>query len=299
MSEMFIVDNTSLSMFKDCPRKYYYGILQGYRPKTTAAPLTFGGAYHEGLEVLDRELARGCSRDEAIHLALRAAWAKSNDPSFLLDSRRTRTSLLRAIVWYADHYKSDPMATVVLPNGKAAVELSFRIELPFVFGHSDDPVFYCGHIDRVVEYNRQIYAAEHKHTVSSIQYDSYWDRYTFSSQISGYVLALQTNFNLNVAGALIDATQVGATFARFGRRIAHRVQAHQQEWLLDLSYWMSQLDLCLQADRWPHNSEACSKWGGCQFRSVCFTSPSVRQAVLEQEFRIEKWNPIKPRGEEE
>lgn len=294
----FIVDNTSLAMFKECPRKYYYGILQGYRPKTKAPPLEFGKVYHTALETFDRETAKGMDREEVLRKALREALESADGEGFTTDSRRSRLSLARAIVWYVDTYREDVMKTAILPNGKPAVELSFRIELPFVFSDSDEPVLYCGHIDKVAEYNGKLYAVEHKHTVSGL-YDSYWDRYVFSSQISGYVLALKTQFNLDTAGALIDSTQVGATFARFGRRIAHRVEAHQQEWILDLSYWMSQLDLCIRSDRWAHNTESCSKYGGCQFRSVCFTSPSVRQAVLDAEFRIEKWDPLKPRGEEE
>lgn len=290
----FIIDNTSLAMFKECPKKYELAILRGFRPRTAAAPLTFGKAYHDALETYDRDLAKGADTDTALRAAIRVglrAWEPSED------SRRSRDSLVRAIVWYVEQYKHDIMKTVVLPNGRAAVELSFRVEVPFSFSHSDDPVLYCGHIDRVAEYNGQLYAVEHKHTVSGL-YDSYWDRYTFSSQISGYVMALKAQFNLNVAGALIDATQVGATFARYGRRIAHRVEAHQQEWITDLSYWMSQLDLCIRSDRFPHNTESCSKYSGCQFREVCFSSPHVRESILNAHFKVEKWNPLKPRGEE-
>jgi hypothetical protein len=295
----FIIDNTSLAIFKECPRKYYYGILQGYRPLSAAPPLTFGKVYHDALETYDRSKAKGKSHDESIADAIRVAYSSSDgDATFTLDSRRSRNSLIRAIVWYAEQYQNDIMETIILPNGKPAVELSFRVELPFAFSSSDDPVFYCGHIDRVVKYNERLYACEHKHTVSAF-YDSYWDRYTFGSQISGYVMALKVDFQLEVAGALIDATQVGATFARFGRRIAHRVELHQQEWITDLSYWMSQLDLCIRSDRFPHNTESCSKYGGCQFKEVCFASPLVRDSILSSHFKVEKWNPLKPRGEEE
>ena len=110
------------------------------------------------------------------------------------------------------------------------------------------------------------------------------------------MLALKTQFNLDTAGAVIDATQIGVNFARFGRRFASRVEAHQQEWIVDLSYWMSQLDLCLRSDRWPHNTEACNKYGGCQFRSVCFASPLGRSTILEHEVKVEHWDPLRVRG---
>lgn len=295
---MFVIDHSSLAMFKDCPRKYYYGILQGYRPTSVAAPLEFGKIYHDLLEYYDKQIVLGTDPDVALRLAVRKGIDASKGPGFSLDTRRTTLTLLRSLIWYVENYQNDPMKTHILPNGKPALELSFRVELPFSFSQSDYPVIYCGHIDKVVEFQGQLLAMERKHTTSAF-YESYWDRYTFGSQISGYVMALQTGFNLDVGGAVIDATQIGVNFTRFGRRVAHRVNAHQQEWILDTSYWLSQVDLCLTSDRWPHNHEACGKYGGCQFRNVCFANPSVREVVLKSEYRVDKWDPLKPRGDDE
>jgi len=178
------------------------------------------------------------------------------------------------------------------------LELSFRVELPFNFSHSQDPVIYCGHIDKIADYQGRLYAVERKHTVSALS-EHYWDRYVFSSQIAGYVMAAKASFSTPIGGAIIDSTQIGVTFARFGRRIVNRTEQLQQEWLLDLHYWLSLLDQSFSSDRWPRNSESCSKYGGCQFRRVCFASPLVRDVVLRDEFRVERWNPLKPRGDEE
>ena len=32
-------DNTSISVFKDCPRKYYFSTIQGWRAKGISPPL--------------------------------------------------------------------------------------------------------------------------------------------------------------------------------------------------------------------------------------------------------------------
>jgi hypothetical protein len=294
-SGLFAVDHSSLAMFKECPRKYYYAIVEGRRPKTAAAPLVFGAAYHDGLETFERSMAAGATRHEALRAAIRKAikYELTSD-----DSARTRATLIRALVWHEAHYRSDFVQVITLPNGKPAVELSFRVELPFTFSHSDAPVIYCGHIDSIVSYQGRLFAMEHKHTKSALN-EHYWQRYVFSSQISGYVLAAEANFAAEIGGAIIDATQVGVNFARFGRRVAARVKAHQEEWLLDLHYWLTQLDMSFAANRWPHNHESCGKYGGCQFRSVCFANPSVRDVVLRDEFKIERWDPLRVRGEED
>lgn len=298
---MLAIDNTSLAMFKDCPRKYQLGMIQGYRPKTVAAPLSFGKIYHDCLEYFDRQVVALGNREDALRATVRKAYELTDGQDLGTDSARTRATLLRSLVWYEAHWRNDMMETYILPSGKPAVELSFRIELPCeiynIETEQHEPVVYCGHIDKIVTYNGTVMPLEHKHTKSSL-YDSYWDRYVFSSQISGYYMACMASFNIEVGGAVIDATQVGVNFSRFGRRVANRVAAHQQEWILDTAYWMQQLNFSLQTGRFPHNSEACSKYGGCQFRSVCFSNPSVRQTILDTEFRIEKWDPLRNRGED-
>lgn len=294
-SGAFIIDHSSLAMFKDCPRKYNLGILQGFRLGTAAPPLVFGSAYHAGLESFDHALSRGATRDEALIYGIRKALTYELPPG---DTARTRETLIRALVWYEEAYRNDFALTHHLPDGRPAVELSFRVELPFSFSHSSDPVLYIGHIDKIVEYQGLLYAMERKHTKSALS-DHFWLRYTFSSQISGYNLACETNFNVATGGAIIDATQVGVNFARFGRRIAARVKTHQEEWLLDTAYWLEQLNASFTTDRWPHNHEACSKYGGCQFRQVCFANPAVRSVILRDHYRVEKWDPLRPRGEDD
>lgn len=294
-SGVFIVDHSSLAMFKECPQKYKYAIVDGYRLNTAAPALVFGSAIHDGLEIFERELIKTGDRDTALRLAIRSALRFDLPPG---DTARTRETLIRSLVWYEEHYRHDAATTHILPNGKPAVELSFRVELPFTFSHSDSPVLYCGHIDKIVNYQDRLFAMEHKTTKSALS-EFYWLRYMFSSQISGYNLACELSFNAEIGGAIVDSLQVGVNFTRFGRRIAARTKAHQQEWLLDMHYWLEQLNAAFSSDRWAHNHESCSKFGGCQFRDVCFASPLVRDSHLRTHYRVERWDPLRPRGEED
>lgn len=46
-------DSTSLGLLKECPRKYYYTIILGYKPKRESVHLKFGLLYHGALEAYD------------------------------------------------------------------------------------------------------------------------------------------------------------------------------------------------------------------------------------------------------
>src|SRR5262245_38069773 len=59
-------DSTSLGWLKECPRKYSYHMLEGWRSKGAQINLEFGGLYHEALEAYDIARYEGTSHDEAV-----------------------------------------------------------------------------------------------------------------------------------------------------------------------------------------------------------------------------------------
>ena len=124
-------DNTSLSIYKECPRKYYYAIVQGWRPKTVAAPLEFGKAYHDCLETYDALRATGLTQIDALGAAIRKAFTLSENWPDFDDNARTRVTLIRSIVWYSEEYAHDEMVLYRLPDGNLGLELSFRFGLGF------------------------------------------------------------------------------------------------------------------------------------------------------------------------
>jgi hypothetical protein len=54
----FAWDSTSLGYLKECPRKYFYTIVEGWRGKGQSVHLEFGGLYHKALEEYDKLRAR-------------------------------------------------------------------------------------------------------------------------------------------------------------------------------------------------------------------------------------------------
>lgn len=298
----FAFDNTSLSIYKECPRKYKLAILDGWAPKTKAPPLLFGGWMHGAQEVYDRELVKHSSHEialrEAVRFALIATVHREDDGTFTPwvsdDPNRSRLTLVRSIVWYCEHFKEDSLKTLILPSGQPALELSFRMALP-----THQEFYYCGHIDKIATYGPHgIFIQERKHTKTTIG-SYYFEKYNPNSQISGYVLAAQTLSQTHVEGSVIDAIQVGATFSRPARGIERRTPAMLEEWMDDTIIWIERIHAATLSQSFPMNTESCHKYRGCQFRGVCSHSASVRDMILQTDFSKRFWDPLKVRTVEE
>lgn len=297
----FAFDNTSLSMYKECPRKYYYSIILGYRSPVESAPLVFGGWLHASMEEYDHKIAEGKTHQEALRHAVRFALdettfrAKDHQTgeeaiSFWPGEKsRTRANLIRSLIWYCEHYLNDPLQTLILPDGRPAIELSFRWEIAPGY-------LYCGHIDKIAEYSTHgVYIQERKHTAGTIG-SYYFDRFSPNSQISGYVCTAKVLFNQPVVGAVVDAIQVAETFSRPMRSIQHRPQEILDEFMEQTMVWIRRVEASYTANSWPMNTEACHKFNGCQFRKVCSRAPGIRPMLLESEFVIRGWDPLSVRG---
>ena len=291
-------DSTSLGWLKECPRKYQYSMIEGWRPKQPSIHLHFGLLYHAALEFYDRLRTEGAPHNAALIAATRQAlcdsWPWDFEP--LERDTKNRATLIRSIVWYLEEFADDPCETVVLQNGKPAVELSFKMELDYgPSGHlGGQPYVLCGHLDRVVTLNGGTYICDRK-TTSSTPGAYYFDGFAPDNQMSLYSLAARIVYQTPVSGIIIDAVQVAVGFSRFSRGFTYRSVAQLDEWLADTRYW---LDLAVQyakAGYWPQNDKSCHHFGGCPFRRVCSKSPEVRSVFLESDFRREPWNPLKVR----
>ncbi len=287
-------DNTSLSIFKECPRKYYYAIIEGWRSPGKVATLEWGKAWHEVTALYDLRMAEGLGVEGSLLESMRLAFELSQE-GFGDDSYRTRNTLLRSLVWYSEQFANDPIQTTIFDNGTVGLELSFRFDLGFAPRMADAPNYaYCGHIDKLADYGNSLYVVERKHTTQSLG-DHLFARYMFSSQVSGYVAAAKIVFDREIGGVIIEATQVQVNATNFARRAVHRVHDHLEEWLADTRFWIGQIEHCFHTASWPHNTESCSKYAGCQFRKVCAKGPATRALELETYFVKDRWDPTKER----
>jgi hypothetical protein len=210
---------------------------------------------------------------------------------------RTRLTLVRSIIWYCEHYKDDVAKTIVLADGKPALELSFRIALP-INSPDGEPYFFCGHIDKLASYGESNLVLERKHTVQQLG-EYYFAYFNPNSQVSGYTMAGRVTSHIDLSGFIIDAIQVGATFTRCARHISNRTKAQLDEWLQDTLFWIKQAERYATYNGldgpgyWPKNEESCGQFGGCQYRGICSKDPSVRENFLAANFIKRPWNPLK------
>lgn len=296
----FAWDSTSLSWLKTCPRLYQYSMLEGWRAKRDSVHLRWGQLYHKALEDFDRLRVQGSTHDVALEsivwATLKATWEPEGRPWATDHPTKTRENLIRSIIWYTEAFVGDPAQTVILANGKPAVELSFKMELEWpANGHlGTQPYLLCGHIDRLVTFTGGQYVMDRKTTGSAIG-TSYFDQYDPDNQMSLYSLAAQVIYKTPVRGVIIDAVQVLAGGSVFARGFTYRTSAQLGEWLADLRTWLYLAEGFARGGHWPMNDRSCHHYGGCVFRGVCSKSPEVRHRFLASDFRREPWNPLTPR----
>jgi hypothetical protein len=288
----FAWDSTSLGYLKECPRKYFYTIVEGWRGKGQSVHLEFGGLYHKALEEYDKLRAREYPHDETLAAVVsHVLWASYPWP--FDHNTKTRFNLIRSIIWYLDQFENDAAKTVRLLDGSPAVELSFRFELERP-ASPEQPYLLCGHLDRLVEFSGGFYVMDRKTTGSTLG-GYYFDGFNPDNQMSLYSLAGRCVYNTPVRGVIIDAAQIAVGFTRFDRGFTYRTEAQLNEWLRDLGYWLDQAERYAANEYWPMNDKSCHNYGGCPFRGVCSKDPAVRESFLESDFERRPWNPLEVR----
>lgn len=309
-------DSTSLGLLKECPRKYYYTMLEGWAGakgvpideatgwpgETGSMHLDFGIFYHKAIEIYDLEKAKGKDHDQALHHCV--TWLMNNTgihneagawlPWTTGDQYKNRYTLVRSVVWYLEAFKEDVAETIILDNGKAAVELSFKLDTQLASEVGDNYML-AGHLDRLAKIGDDVMFMDKKTTKSTLS-SHYFDKFNPDNQMTLYTLASRIVFGVPAIGGIIDAAQIAVGFTRFARGIINRTQAQMNEWLTDFQYLMAENETYARTGYWPMNDKACDMYGGCPFRGICSKDPAVRHNFLESNFARRVWDPTVPRN---
>ncbi len=306
----FAWDSTSIDAIKRCPRYYFYTIICGYVPKDESVHLRFGIEYHEAIQDYENLRAAGLPFNDAVRETMGNLLVRSHnfdpDPTTKAGQYKNPNTLRQLVVDYLDEFRSDPCETLILANGKPAVELSFRWELDWgpTQQYPDEnppvqPYILCGLLDRVVTYNDDLFVLDHK-TTQSAPTDYYFAGFSPNNQVTLYSLAGQIVLDSPMRGVIIEAAQILLeTPNRFARRPIYTSDQLIHEWLGDLEPVLQSAEDYARAEYWPMNDTACGMYGGCKFRGVCSKNPEVRKHYLNADFtQLEedlRWNPLKPR----
>lgn len=309
----FAWDATSIKLAKECPRKYFYIIIEGWFRPEKSFHLTFGAHYATALEHYYKHLANGADKEEAlvrvVEEALVNTWEYRNEdgspfdlhnaPDGMMppvshgpwqspDTAKNRENLIRTIIWYVDHFPDKEIKIVHLPDGRPAVEYSFSLEV-------DADLLFCGHLDRVVEWAEKPYVMDQKTTGTTLTM-RYFDQFSPDDQMSMYTFAGKAIFHLPVKGVIIDAAQIAVGFSRFERGFTFRSDDQLDEWYAETVTFIKRFQDDAARGYYPMNPTACFNYGGCQFRSICSRSAGVRPNFLAAEFKPGKiWDPLQRR----
>lgn len=303
----FAWDGTSLELASTCLRKYYYANIANIKPRNQSVHLIFGGIYATALEHFYLYRAQGDSINDALRKVVREAlvlsWKHeltedgerilgSGEPVSFDHAAKTRSNLIRSIVWYVDQFgveSEDGIRTYHLADGKPAVELSFALEFT-------DDLFYCGHLDRVVHYGSGLYWMDQKTTGSTIS-QRFFDSFKPSNQFLGYTWAGQALLKSPIKGGVIDGAQIAVGFTRFERAPITFTQEQIEEWYDSALYHINAARAATKAHNYPMNLSACGNYGGCPYRELCSRSPSVRERFIEGDYvhPEQAWDPLVPR----
>lgn len=213
---------------------------------------------------------------------------KSDDPL------RNWYTLLRAVIWYTEEFQEDTLRTVLLENGKPAVELSYRWKIG-VLAPDGQEYSLCGHLDKVVELGEGNFYISDKKTTKSSLFTDYFKKYSMDNQMSGYTLAGKIILHIPVQGVIIDAIQLGVSFVRFRRGMTLRTEEQLDEWLENTIHYIHLAEKYAKERYWPQNDTACDMYGGCEFREFCSKTPSMRMRMLNVAYKRNPWNPLDER----
>lgn len=296
------IDSTSLGAFKTCPKYYQLSIVEGWEPKAERVHLVFGLLMHQAVERYEHWKVQGADHEEALDAALdfvlQSTWDKALQRPWTSDHNlKNRWTLIRSVVWYLDQFgQNDPIQTIVLANGKPAVELSFRFDSGYRSASTDEPFIFCGHLDRLGLLNDEPVIPDIKTTGSALN-PKFFNGFSPGNQFSMYTLAGRVAFGQPVKKLVVDGAQIGVGFTRFQRQLVQRPDEVVSEWHQQAGWWLKMMESCAIAQDWPMNDRSCTMYGGCQYQGICSKPPSSREQWLKADFRKRVWDPLQIRGD--
>lgn len=211
------------------------------------------------------------------------------------DHRKNRNTLIRAVVTYCDTQSDGGgVQPYVFPDGRPAVELHAELPLP-ITSPDGDVYSLVVNLDGICTGAGETFIRERKTTKNNVG-KAYFDRYEPDLQVDNYDLAAWLLYpELHIRSVMMEATQLGAQFARVQRHLVTIPKHRREEWFEELQHWIKTAEAYAISGHWPKNTSACQNGGGCQFRQICRLAPSARAVFLKEQFEIVQWNPLQVR----
>jgi hypothetical protein len=295
----FIIDSTKIKAYLECPRKYFFEYILGWKQgHQERNDLAFGRAAHLALEIL--EAAEDYDSDVLLKAfrAFEADYRKDFSPDTdALFEPKTPDRFLTALPLYCNQWRMDKVEADTLQ-----VEFSGLVGLT-----PDFNIYYKMDTKKRRRDNGKIFSREHK-TKKGLLSRTWRDDFQLSVQIGTYHHVLYCLHPVNeVAGVEVNGLGFKTTKAalfEFDRllvfksptqmRIWHNCvcntlgQLHQDMALLTQENLASSMMHCFHM-----NVSSCTKYWGCPFLDYCnhWPNPLAKAEQVPLGFHEEFWDP--------
>ena len=276
-------DFTALSTFLTCRRKYDLRMNKGYVRKQELKPVHFGKAIHKALDgwYLTKDVGKSIE-------IFKANFTEDLEN----DDKRTNRMGEWIMTNYDKQYRDQPWELV---NNEMTFSIPLAPDFTFV-----------GRIDKIIKWNDCFYVVDHK-TTSSLG-ASYFNMAEPNMQFMGYAFAGK-QLGYDIKGVIVDAilvakgllpsdattgTRKNPNLTPFARYDVYYKQEHFDEWLATVLGAREDIKACDEGHgKWYPNFEACTHFGECAYRRVCKEDQAIRQRILDMDYEIDFWDPLK------
>jgi len=324
MAKESFYDNTMISCFRSCPRKYYFRHVKHWEPEGFAPALAFGSAWHSAMDFLWSALSGLANKRSTEEIAkisyamFLKKWIESGGPDpdetsvedLALLGARHPMNALEMLYNYIEE-RRDFLNEIELLE----VERPFAVPL--------DPnrsLFYAGRLDKDFRLDRKVNICEHKTTSLYAKSGGFrtmfLDSFSPNSQVDGYLHALHMRYDaLKVkygkeAGSVwIDAALVHKEHHNIFKFIPIDRQINQLDsWLWETRSWIDQIEADQERledqttnrdiepnymSAFPKNTSACQDYNrNCEYLVPCKAWSNPINKPCPPDMKVEKWSPF-------
>jgi hypothetical protein len=286
-----VFDSTMLSDYLACPRKFHWSYVRKLQSSKPSIHLHFGQAFAAGLDTARVSFyGYDASAEAALAAGFRRiclAWGPE-DPAGI--PPKTFYSCVLLLDYYLDTHDlgSDPVQPFMRQDGMPACEFTFAIPTSIPHPETGQPILYAGRFDMLGVYNDQLFVVDEK-TTSQLgpTWSSQWG---LRGQFIGYCWAAQ-QYGYPVAGAIVRGLKIATSGFDHAEPIIYAHSWMIDEWQHHIHHTIHRLLEDYTTGYFDKNFDnACTHYGGCQFRTLCETNQPERW--IDGYYITRTWDPL-------
>lgn len=287
-----LVDNTMVSCFDSCERKFHNEFLMRLAPLAISPDLHAGGAFSRGLEIARRSFyALDKTQPEALIDGVNAMitfWGAFEPPH---NHPKTLDNMIGALDSYLQTYpfETDPYTPYKLSNGSPAVEFTFCIPTEVMHPQTGLPIMYGGRFDMMAVHSEiGLVIVDEKTTKAfGTTWSSQWG---MRGQFIGYLYGAQQH-GYDTSTFLIRGIAILKTKYNHLECLEQFPQWQLERWWQQLQRKLRRMVECWERNDWGYSyGEACTSYGGCMYLTTLCTS--LDETSHYGQFQERNWNPL-------